>query len=143
MFRAVRKVLRNAGVLTVALPEARFTMAVSHNPVGAGNYVTSCDLGIFVNQAAESVPAQNTHTGHSGGWMCAASGRALQQRPMRPVRIVVIGVLAKDQPQMPFTGDQQTIQALAAGTAYPAFGDRIAPHRQLHPIRMIGTGVPR
>jgi hypothetical protein len=29
--------------------------------VGAGNYVTSCVLRIFVDQAAEPIPPQNTH----------------------------------------------------------------------------------
>jgi hypothetical protein len=66
----------------------------------------------------------------------------LVQRPVRPMRIVVIDVLTEDQPQVPFAGDQHLAQALAAGTGDPAFGDRVAPHRQLHPIRMIGTGVP-
>ncbi len=32
-------------------------------PVGAENYVTSCDLGIFVDQAAESVPPQHADVG--------------------------------------------------------------------------------
>jgi hypothetical protein len=32
--------------------------------VGAENYVTSCDLQIFVDQAAEAVPAQDMHIGH-------------------------------------------------------------------------------
>ena len=32
-------------------------------------------------------------------------------------------------------------QQLPAAAADPPFHDRIAPHRQLHPIRMIGTGV--
>jgi hypothetical protein len=32
--------------------------------VGAGNCVTSCDLRVFVDQAAEPIPAQNAHTGH-------------------------------------------------------------------------------
>jgi hypothetical protein len=33
-------------------------------------------------------------------------------------------------------------QAFDSGPGlHPAFHDRIAPHRQLHPIRMIGTGL--
>jgi hypothetical protein len=36
-------------------------------PVRAGNSVTSCDLGIFMDQAAEAIPALDTHTGHSLG----------------------------------------------------------------------------
>jgi hypothetical protein len=56
------------------------------------------------------------------------------------MRIAVIGVLAEDQPQVPFAGDQHPVQALAAGTADPAFGVSVGPRRQLHPIQMIGTG---
>lgn len=40
---------------------------------------------ILVHQATETVPAQNAHTGHVTGWMCAVSGRVLLQRPVRPV----------------------------------------------------------
>jgi len=53
----------------------------------------------------------------------------------------VIGVLAEDQSRVPFASDQDPVQALAAGTAHPALCDRIAPHRQLHPVRTIGTGA--
>jgi hypothetical protein len=34
---------------------------------------------------------------------------------------VMIGVLTKDQPQVPFAGDQHLVQALSAGAAHPAF----------------------
>jgi hypothetical protein len=43
----------------------------------------------------------------------------------------VIDVLAEDEPQMPFTGDQHPVQALAAGAANPALGDRVCA-RRLH-----------
>jgi hypothetical protein len=33
-----------------------------YQPVAAENYVTSCDLGVFVDQAAESVPPEHTDT---------------------------------------------------------------------------------
>ncbi len=45
--------------------------------VGAGNRVTSCDLRVFVDQAAEPVPAQNAHTVRFGRWMRASGGRVL------------------------------------------------------------------
>ena len=55
---------------------------------------------------------------------------------------IVMGlVLAQDPPQMALIPDQGAVQELAAASADPAFGDRIAPHRQLHPIRMIDTGL--
>jgi hypothetical protein len=45
--------------------------------VGAGNPVTLCDLGIFVDQAAKPVPAQNSGVCAQGRCMRTSSGRAL------------------------------------------------------------------
>jgi hypothetical protein len=45
--------------------------------VGAENAVTLCDLRIFVDQAAEPVPAQNAHAGYFGRRMRASGGRLL------------------------------------------------------------------
>jgi len=58
------------------------------------------------------------------------------------MNMVMIDVLAQNQPQMPFASDQHPVQALAAGAGNPPLRDRVAPHRRLHPIRMIGTDVP-
>jgi len=41
----------------------------------------------------------------TGRWKRPA-GRILLQRPVRAMLVVVIDVLAEDQPQMPFAGDQ-------------------------------------
>ena len=49
------------------------------NRVGAENPVTSCSLGIFANQPAEPVPAQNAHTGHFSRRLDAPGGRVLLQ----------------------------------------------------------------
>ena len=46
--------------------------------------------------------------------------RILLQRPVRTVDVVMVGVLADDQPQVPLAGDQHPVQALAAGTAHPS-----------------------
>jgi hypothetical protein len=45
------------------------------------------------------------------------------QRPVGPVRVVLTGVLAEDQPQVLLAGDQHPVQALAPGAGDPAFGD--------------------
>jgi hypothetical protein len=63
------------------------------------------------------------------------------QRAVRPVLIVVDLVLAQGPPQMVQIPDQGAIEKLAPASADPAFGYRVTPHRQLHPIRMIGTGL--
>ena len=72
---------------------------------------------------------QNAHTGHFGRRMRTTGGRVLPQCPARAMRVVVVGVLAQDQPQVPFAGDQNPVQARAAGAADPAFRDcvRAAP----------------
>jgi len=56
-------------------------------------------------------------------------GRILRQRPVRPMSVVMIGVLTKDQPQVPFVGDQHLVQAVSAGAAHPALRDRVRPRR--------------
>ena len=65
---------------------------LSHaNVVGADNPVTSCDLGIFMDRAADPVPAQNAHTGHFGRRIRASGRRLLPQCPVRTVGVVVVG----------------------------------------------------
>jgi hypothetical protein len=51
--------------------------------VGAENCVTLCDLGVFTDEGADPVPAQNARTGHSGRWMRAPAVRVLPQRPVQ------------------------------------------------------------
>jgi hypothetical protein len=105
-----------------------------HSPdlVGAGIHVVSRDLRILMDQSAEPVPAQNAHAGHAGGWLCAADGRVLPQCPVACGRCSVdVDVLAQDQPQVPFAGDQHPVQALTAGTGDPSFGNRVRT-RRLH-----------
>jgi hypothetical protein len=63
-------------------------------------------------------------------WADAPSdGWVLLQRPVRPMDVVVVGVLAEDQPQVPSAGDQYPVQALAPGAVHPAFRDRIRAGR--------------
>jgi hypothetical protein len=61
------------------------------------------------------------------------------ERTVRPVLIVVGLVLVQDLPQMILIPDQGAVEKLAPASADPAFGYRVAPHRQLHLIRWIGT----
>ena len=97
--------------------------------MGAGNCVTLCDLGVFVDQAAEPGLAHNAYSGHFRRPICTSGGRVLQERPVWPVRVVVIDILAQDQPQVPFADDQHSVQALAAGAGDPAFGNRVRTRR--------------
>jgi len=83
--------------------------------VGAENGVTSCDLRIFVDQAAESVAPQHLNIRARCGRMDASGWRVLLQRPVRAVALVMVGVLAQDQMEVPFAGDVHPVQALVAG----------------------------
>jgi hypothetical protein len=68
-------------------------------------YVTQCNLGIFADQAAEPVSVQNSHAGDFRRRTRTPDGRVLQQRPVGPMLVVVIGALAQDQSQVPLTCD--------------------------------------
>ena len=63
--------------------------------VGAEYCVTSCDLGVFVDEAAEPIPPENARIRDGCGWVRTPGGRVLVQRPVRPVAVVVIDVLAE------------------------------------------------
>jgi Helix-turn-helix of DDE superfamily endonuclease len=94
-------------------------------PVGAGNPVTSRDLGVFVDQTAEPVPSQDPDIRAQGGRMLAPGRRALVERPVRAMDVTVIDVLAQDQLQARLAGDQHPVQALAPGAGYPPLRDRV------------------
>jgi hypothetical protein len=56
--------------------------------VSAEYCVTSCDLGVFVDEAAGPVSLQNPDTCACGGRTLASGGRVLVQRPVRPMGVV-------------------------------------------------------
>jgi hypothetical protein len=100
-------------------------------PVGAGNCVALYGLGILVDQAAETVSAQNPDICSRGRRMRAPGWRALPQGPMRPVSVVVIDVLPENEAEMPFSCDQEPVQAFAACAGDPPFRDGVRA-RRLH-----------
>jgi hypothetical protein len=73
-----------------------------------------------VDQAAEPVPPQNPGACACCGRILAPGGRLLVQGPVRPVAVIVIGVLVEDEPQVPFAGDQHPVQAAHAGSCQSA-----------------------
>ena len=81
-------------------------------PVGAEYPVTLCDLGIFADQAAEPVPPQDPDIRVHNGRTLTSSRRALAERPVRAMNVIVLDVLTQDQPQVPLASDQHPVQAL-------------------------------
>ena len=66
----------------------------------------------------------------------------LAEGTVRPGSVIVPQVCGQHPSQVGLADDQQPVQELPAQGADDPFADGVAPHRQLHPIRMIGTDVP-
>jgi len=76
------------------------------------------------------------------GWPGAGlSGCELAEATVRPGGVVMLQVLGQHLAQVVLIDDQQPVEKLAAQGADDPFADRVAPHRQLHAIRTIGTGA--
>jgi len=71
--------------------------------------------------------------------MVRAVGDALADALMRPGGVVVLLVFGQDGSQVRFAEDEAAVKELAPQGADEALADRVAPHRQLHLIRVIGT----
>ena len=59
-----------------------------------------------MDQAAEPVPAQDPDIRAQGGRKLVPGGRGLAERPVRAMDVILIDILAQDQPQVPLAGDQ-------------------------------------
>jgi hypothetical protein len=81
--------------------------------VGAENSVTSCDLHVLVDEATEPVSSDRPN-GCPGTWGSAARGRALMQRPVRSVRVVVLYVFTQHDVEVTWSGDEEMVEAFAA-----------------------------
>src|SRR5215212_6405439 len=62
--------------------------------VGAENWVTSCDLQVFVDEAAEPVPSEHANA-RPGTWRGVGGGWALVQGSVRAVGVEVLHILAQ------------------------------------------------
>jgi len=104
--------------------------------VGAENWVTSCDLQVFVDKAAEPVPSEHADA-RSGKRRDVACGWALVQRSVRSVVVEVLHILAQHDVEVACSGDQDVIEAFPAQGADEPFRDRVRPGR---PGRGQGVG---
>ena len=66
----------------------------------------------------------------------------LAKGTVRPGGVVVLKVSGQHLAQVALIDDQQPVQELPVQGTDDPFADRVAPYRQLHPIRMIGTDAP-
>jgi len=93
--------------------------------VGAENAVTSRDLGILVEKAAEPVASENADVVVGSRGVGPADGWSLAEGPVRPVSVVVIRILAEDVVEMSSAGDEDAVvhsnRALAIHRSQIAF----------------------
>jgi hypothetical protein len=74
------------------------------------------------------------------GWPSVGLSRGeLAEATVRPGGVVVLQVLGQHLAEMVLIDDQQPVEKLTAQGADDPFADRVAPHRQLRLIRVIGT----
>jgi hypothetical protein len=95
---------------------------------------------VLVDHAAEYLAPLNWQIQRWAG-LAVLVRRLLLTGLVRPMPVVMAAVLAQDGPKMPFTVDEHPVGALGPCGAYPPLGIAIGPHRQLHPIQVIGTAV--
>src|ERR1017187_6753544 len=94
-------------------------------PVGADNVVTSSDLRILVDQTAQPIASSDAYVVAGGCAVGSAVGWSLAEGPVRPVRVVVIDVVAEGAGEMSLAGDEGSVSALAPGAGDPPFADRV------------------
>jgi hypothetical protein len=105
-----------------------------------GSYDQLRRLVVLVDHAAEHLPPPNRRVRRNVD-LVVLVGWSLLAGLVRPVPVVMAGVLAQDRSQVPFAVDEHPVGALGSCAAYPSLGIAVAPHRQLHLIRSIGTDV--
>jgi hypothetical protein len=86
--------------------------------VGAEYRVTSCDLGVFVEEAAEPVSSNNLDVGVDGIGQCPQRA-SLVQGPVRPMHVEMGLVLGEDLAQVAFVHDEDPVEEFTAYAAHP------------------------
>jgi len=121
------------------------------DPVGLGNTIRVSDLpgqsAVRRRRNTRARVRRGLVSGRYGagevdrfGWLGVGLSRCeLPEGTVRPAGVVVPQVLGENLPQMVLIDDQQPVEDLPAQGTDGPFADRVAPRRQLHPIRMIGT----
>jgi hypothetical protein len=74
------------------------------------------------------------------GWTSVSLSRCeLAEGSVRPASVVMLQISGQYVAQVMLIADQQPVEELPAQGSDDPLADRVAPHRQLHPIRAIGT----
>ena len=97
--------------------------------MGAENAVTSCDLRILAEEAAEPIASSNADVVVGRRDMAPAVGWSVAEGPVRPVGVVMIDVFAQGVVEMSSAGNEDAVSALAPCAGDPPLADRVRPRR--------------
>ena len=92
--------------------------------MGAENGVTSRDLQVLVDEAAEPVPSEDADVRSRTRRDCTC-GRSLIQGSVRPVGLEVLEILAQNDIEVAWPGDQEVVEAFPAQGTDEALGDGV------------------
>jgi hypothetical protein len=95
-------------------------------PVGAENWVTSCDLQVFVDEAAEPVASEHADA-RPGTRRSIGFGWALVQGSVRAVGVEVLHVLAQHDVEVAWSGRAPGTRPRRAGRAQAVATDADSP----------------
>jgi hypothetical protein len=99
-------------------------------------------VAVFVDEAAEYVNPSNTPYRLCGGWdVDRRDGNVKVDAAVGTSRVVVIDIGGQDAFKMAAVPDENPVQALDPGGAYPPLGVGVGPRIQLHRMRRIGSDV--
>jgi hypothetical protein len=99
------------------------------DPVGAENPFISCDLGIFVDQPAESIEPHDPFAGRWNGLGDGSDRWRLTESTVWSVLVVVRHVARQHRLEMPSSQDQHPVEQFTTYRADPAFGERVRSRR--------------
>jgi hypothetical protein len=97
------------------------------------NYPAELVASLYV-KAGDLARAHEWH----GQWLERAG---VGDARMRPVPVAGLPGLPQGAQKVGLVPDQRAVQELAPAGLHPPLHHRVAPHRQLHLIRMIDTGL--
>ena len=95
---------------------------------------------VLVDQPADRGPVVDPGS-HVDGLAWVVYRRVKGSASVGTMMVVVALELGQYGAHVPFTVDQQMVKALSAQRSHIPLCKGIAPHRQLHLIRSIGTGA--
>ena len=112
------------------------------NRVGAENLSTSCDLGVFVDEPAQSIDPYGLYVLRRSSWWEGSQRCRLAERAVWPMFVVVRHVARQHSLHVSLFNDQHPVEQLTADGANPSLRERVHPrclHRRAQDLDALGA----